>query len=118
MLRVDYDVEYGEILYRQTSDKKLIVLKIHWANALCAFIFHYKEDDGTRMAQLVSFFADEQHLRNYEKSCNGDCLAFVSDVGRIASIKLNLYYKQSQVLLKHFVKAGHKVTCYYKKPKL
>ena len=116
MLNVDYRVEYGEIKIRQTSDKKLYTIKIHWANALCAFIYHYKKD-GKRWASLKGFFGDEQHVKNVAKENNGDCLIWISEVGKITSIKLNLYYKESNTLLKHFVKAGYKVECYYKEPK-
>lgn len=114
MLRVDYKVTYGVIKYKQ-NDGKVFSIKIHWANALCAFIYHYKREDGTKMAQLVGFFADEQHIKNCENSW-GDCLSFLS--GKVMSIKLNMYYhKECNVLLKHFVKCGHEVKCYYKEPK-
>lgn len=115
MLRVNYKIEYGEVKYRQTSDNRIYTIKIHWANALCAFIHHRKDNEGTKWADLVAFFADEQHIKNCEKSWDGDCLDFL--MGKVTSIKLNLYYQESKTLLKHFVKAGHKVTCYYKEPK-
>lgn len=115
-LRVDYKIKYGEIKHRQRSDNRTFTIDIHLANALCAFIYHYKKD-GEKWSQLISFFADEQHIKNLEKSWNGNPLQFLTDVGTITSIKLNLYYRESNVLLKHFVKAGYKVTCYYKEPK-
>ena len=115
MLRVDYKITYGEIKVRQNSDNRLETIKIHQANALCAFIYHYKEDDGTKMAKLVSFFADEQHIKNCEKNFKShDCLDFF--MGKIVSVKLNLYYKESNILLKHIVK-HHEVKCYYKEDK-
>jgi len=46
MLRVNYKITYGEIKVRQASDNKLYTNKIHPANALCAFIYHYKAEDG------------------------------------------------------------------------
>lgn len=114
MLRVDYKIKFGEIKYRQASDGKVFKIDIHWANALCAFCNHYKEEDGTKMTQLVGFFADEQHIKNCEKKLSShDCLDFL--MGKVEGIKLNLYYKESNILLKHFVK-HHKVTCYYKEP--
>ena len=114
MLRVNYKITYGEIKVRQKSDNRLATVKIHSANALCAFIYHYKEEDGTEMAQLISFFGDEQHIKNCEKNfASHDCLDFF--MGKIVSVKLNLYYKESNILLKHIVK-HHKVTCYYEEP--
>jgi hypothetical protein len=37
-------------------------------------------------------------------------------MGKIVSVKLNLYYKESNILLKHIVK-HHEVKCYYKEDK-
>ena len=113
MLRVNYKITYGEIKVRQKSDNRLVTVKIHWANALCAFIYHYKAEDGTKMVQLISFFADEQHIKNCEKSY-GDPLDIF--MGEIVSVKLNLFYKESNILLKHIVKY-HEVKCYYKEDK-
>ena len=117
MLRVDYRIEYGVIKVRQERNdgSKVFTIKIHWANALCAFIHHRVDEEGTKWADLVSWFADEGHLKRFANECDGDCLAFL--YGDIVSVKLNLYYKESMTLLKHIVKSGHKVTCYYKEPK-
>lgn len=113
MLRVNYKITYGEIKVRQKSDNRLVTVKIHWANALCAFIYHYKAEDGRKMVQLISFFADEQHIKNCEKSY-GDPLGIF--MGEIVSVRLNLFYKESRTLLKHIVK-HHEVKCYYKEDK-
>lgn len=117
-LRVNYNIEYGEIRYKQRNDLQRIAIKIHCANALCAFIHHYKSEDGKTMCPLVFFFANERHMNNCEKEWNGDTLAFLSYAGIGITIKLNTYYKESITLLKHFTKAGYKVTCYYKEPKI
>lgn len=112
MLRVDYKITYGEIKVRQKNDNRLVTIKIHWANALCAFIHHYKNENGEKMAQLISFFADEQHIKNCEKNfASHDPIDFF--YGKIVSVKLNLFYKESRTLLKHIVK-HHEVKCYYK----
>lgn len=113
MLQVDYKITFGEIKVRQKSDNRLVTVKIHWANALCAFIYHYKNENGEKMAQLISFFADEQHIKNCEKSY-GDPLDIF--MGEIVSVKLNLFYEESNILLKHIVK-HREVKCYYKEDK-
>ena len=113
MLQVDYKITFGEIKVRQKSDNRLVTVKIHWANALCAFICHYKNENGEKMSQLISFFADEQHIKNCEKSY-GDPLDIF--MGEIVSVKLNLFYEESNILLKHIVK-HREVKCYYKEPK-
>ena len=115
MLRVDYKITYGEIKVRQKSDNRLVTVKIHWANALCAFIHHYKNENGEKMAQLISFFADEQHIKNCEKNfASHDPIDFF--YGEIVSVKLNLFYNESRTLLKYIVK-HHEVKCYYKEDK-
>lgn len=114
MLRVNYKITYGEIKVRQASDNRLYTNKIHPANALCAFVYHYKAEDGTKMVQLIDFFADEQHIKNCEKNFSShDPIDLFC--GEIVSVKLNLFYKESRTLLKYIVK-HHKVTCYYKEP--
>lgn len=116
MLHVNYKITYGEIKVRQKSDNRLVTIKIHWANALCAFIYHYKAEDGTKMVQLINFFADEKHIKNCEKNFKShDCLDFF--MGKIVSVKLNLFYKESNTLLKYMVRDGLKVKCYYKEDK-
>ena len=42
MLRVDYTVTYGEVRVKNHDDSKTLTVKIHPANALCAFIYHYQ----------------------------------------------------------------------------
>lgn len=112
MLTVNYKVEYGEIRYRQQDkENEEQVIKIHKANALCAFIRHYSEE-GKECAELISFFADEQHIRNLEKEY-GDSLSYI---GEVTGIRLNIAYKESMTLLRHFVK-NHKVLCYYETQK-
>ena len=116
MVRVNYKIKYGEIKVRQASDNRETKVAIHWANALCAFVYHYKDDEGKKMVQLISFFADEQHIKNCMKNFpSHDCLDFF--MGKVVSVKLNLFYKESNILLKYFVRSGHKVTCYYKEDK-
>lgn len=115
MLQVNYKITYGEIEVRQASDNRLVTIKIHPANALCAFIYHYKDENGTKMAQVVGFFANEQHIKNCEKAFNShDPIDLIS--GEIVSVKLNLFYKESRTLLKYIVKQ-HEVKCYYKEDK-
>lgn len=93
-LQVNYKITYGEIKYRQASNNKLYTIKIHSANALCALIYHYKKD-GEKWSRLVTFFANEQHIKNFEKELSShDCLDLFN--GKITSIKLNLYYKRRQ----------------------
>lgn len=113
-LHVNYKITYGEIKCRQASDNKLYTIKIHSANALCALIYHYMKD-GEKWSQLVGFFANEQHIKNCEKNfASHDCIDLFN--GKITSVSLNLYYKESNILLKHFCK-HHVVKCYYKEPK-
>lgn len=112
MLNVSYLITYGEIKFRQDSDNKIYTVHIHFANALCAFI-HHRKKNGHKYHELITFFNDEKHIRNCEKNWDGDCLKFLSEIGKITNISLNLYYKNSKILLNHFTKAGYKVNCYY-----
>lgn len=117
-LSVNYKITYGE--YTEIQDKPdgtkgTYRIKIHWANALCAFIHHYTNDKGEKIAQLVNFYADEKHLKNVIKSW-GDPLTLGDHYTKVKNVKLNIYYKEAQTLLKALTKCGYKVTTYYKEP--
>ena len=65
-LRVDYKKPYGHYTLTQGENK----FKIHLCkcNALWAEIYHYKNDEGEKMIQLVSFVGDVQHMKNMAKN--------------------------------------------------
>lgn len=94
-------------------------IDIREANCLCAFI-HIRpaseEESGKYKGKyihtLYSFFVDGEHVKNIMKDNNGKLF-----MDEVISLSLNLYYKQSEKLLKIFTKAGYQVTCYYEKVK-
>lgn len=64
---------------------------------------------GRYIHTLYSFFADEQHMKNIlknEKSFFG--------MDKVLKCKLNLYFKEANILLKYFTRTGIKCECYYK----
>ena len=98
---------YKELLGKATIKQNghEFELEIRKGNCLAVVIcVDYQEDT----AQLYSFFADEKHLKNVIKG--NENKAFWDD---IVQIKLNLKHKEPNVLLKHFVKCGYEVVCYY-----
>lgn len=110
MLRVDYKTVYG-IVKVKNHDGRICNVKIHWANCLCAFCYHYQREDGTKMVQLWNFINDAQHIKNIMKD-------YKTLLGEdVVSVKLNVYYKEAQQLVKPMAQSGYKVTCYYKEPK-
>ena len=108
MLHVDYTTTYGVVRIKQCG--KVYSAHIHSANALCAFIYHYKEN-GTKMVQLVMFLSDKKHIDNIMKN-EGNLLG-----ENVVSVKLNVYYKEARTLIEPMCKSGYKVTCYYEEPK-
>lgn len=114
MVRVNYNIEYGTIKVKSAADeKKLLPVKIHQMNGLAAFIYHYKDDDGQKMAQLWMFLGDMQHVNNIMKNSDDHTLLGTS----VVSCKLNVYYKEARQLIEPMCKSGYKVECYYKEPK-
>lgn len=110
MLRVDYTTTYGVVRVKNL-DGRICNVKIHWANALCAFCYHYKKEDGTKMVQLWNFLADTQHIKNIMKE-------YKTLLGEeVVSVKLNVYYKEAQTLVKPMAQSGYKVEVFYKEPK-
>lgn len=112
----------GTIDIEQELDGKKYkyTLQIRQGNCLAVIIYVRKatpeelaeNPEGKWYHQLYTFYSDEQHLKNI--------LKHEKDVlfgEKVTSIKLNLYYKECNTLLKYYVRSGHKVTCFYKEPK-
>lgn len=86
---------------------------IFGGNCLCVFTYFFKDKKtGKQMESFTSFLGDEQHIKNCVKD-GWDICPYVN----VRSIRLNLYYKEAQILAKYFTMQGHKVVCYYKEPK-
>ena len=114
-LRVDYRIEYGSIKVKSAADeKKLVTVKFHPANCECgAFIYHYKDERGVKMASLWNFLSNKQHIKNIMDNSSDHTLLGTS----VVSVKLNMYYKQARMIVEACAKSGYKVECYYKEPK-
>lgn len=113
MVRVDYSIEYGEIKVKSANGNNQIKVKIHPINGLAAFIYHYKDENGTKFAQLWMFLGDMQHVKNIMKNSEDHTLLGTS----VVSCKLNVYYKEARQLVEPMCKSGYKVECYYKEIK-
>lgn len=103
------------------GNKHSFPIQIRKGNCLAVFMYIYKQQEPKDpekpwVHQLVLFFADEQHIKNCLKDHQKDGFKSIFN-GQLKNIKLNLYYKQSQVLLKYMTRDGLKVQTYYKEPK-
>lgn len=107
-LRVDFKAKMGEVMLKQNDN--LFAIDICQANATCAFIYNYKNDEGEVEHILQGFFADKQHVNNLIKE-NTELF-----YGKILSVKLNMWYKENADVLKYFTRMGKEVTCYYQEP--
>lgn len=93
-------------------------IQIREANVLACFLHIWKDPtpkDPERPwhHDLQMFFADEMHMKRCLKKHTFEQLF----MGKLTNIKLYLYYKEMQTLQKYMVRAGLKVTGYYKEPK-
>lgn len=96
-------------------------IQIRQGNCLAVFLHIYKQKEPADpqkpwVHDLVCFFVDERHLRNCVKDYTKDAFKGIF-WGDIKNIRLNLYYKDMQILLKYMVRDGLEVQCYYKEPK-
>ena len=94
-------------------------LQIRASNCFAVFLYIRKEkepEDPRRpwIHTLVSFFGNEQHLKNCLKE-NGSFEYWLG--GKLANIKLNVYYPEMEKLAKYMAKSGLNVGVYYKRPK-
>ena len=113
MLRC-YD-KMGELTISQDQQgvERRFKINIYTCNALAAFVYdnYWTETETGKKHHdqtLYSFFADTQHAKNILK--NEKTLFY----DKVTSIKLNLFFKEAMPLMKILVKAGYKVTAYYK----
>lgn len=107
-LNVDFKAKMGEVMLKQNDN--LYAIDICQANATCAFISHHTDEHGDKWNTLQGFLSDKQHVKNLIKD---KCELFY---GKILSVKLNMWYKDSKDILTYFVRMGHKVECYYQEP--
>lgn len=81
-------------------------IQIRRGNCLAVFIYVCQKEDGSYNHALYNFFADEKHLKNIIKEYGNP----FSD--EIKSVKLNMKYKESFILLKSFIQF-FPIDCYY-----
>ena len=104
-LRVDFKAVMGELTLKQGENK----FKIHIcaANAVCAFIYEYKDEKGETMCRLMNFLDSKQHITNLLKKKQE------LFEGKVTKVKLNLRYDNSKEILRYFTRMGVKVECFY-----
>ena len=114
-LRVNFNAIMGEVILKQTSRLDGTVRKykinICAANAVCAFIYEYKDERGETMCHLMNFLDSPQHITNLLRKKQE---LFEGDVTKV---KLNLAYDNCKQILRYFTRMGNKVECYYKEGK-
>lgn len=108
------------LVQEKDGKKKSFPIQIRRGNVLAIFMHVYKDEhpqDPARpyVHQLMSFFCDERHIKNILKDCKKDLFKELF-WGDIKNIKLNMYYKECNTLLKYMVRDGLKVQCYYEEP--
>lgn len=93
-------------------------IQIREGNCLAVFIYVYKEKEPEDpkhpyVHQLVNFLSDEKHIKNIVEEYKTNVFASMFMASEIKKVKLNLFFKESNTLLKYMVRDGLKVECYY-----
>ena len=108
---------------RKDEDKpRKYKIQIRQGNCLAVFLHVYKFknlEDPKRcwMHQLINFLDDEQYIKNIVKEEKENVFAYMLSADWIEKVELNLFYTESNTLLKYMVRDGLKVKCYYKEDK-
>lgn len=110
---IDKKDEKGRQVYNKFK------VQIRLSNCLATFIYVSKIENPTQPKlcwwhDLVMFFIDERHLKACLKDYKEDAFCHLF-AGTLKNIKLNLYYKDMQILMKYMIRDGLKVNAYYKK---
>ena len=108
---------------RENEDKpRKYKIQIRQGNCLAVFLHVYKfknleDPKKCWMHQLINFLGNEQHIKNEFKERKTNVFAWILSADWIDKVELNLFYKESNTLLKYMVRDGLKVKCYYKEDK-
>lgn len=97
-------------------------IQIRKSNCLMCAIHVHKVDNPKNPKlcwrhDLVMFFVDERHLKNCLKDYEQGFFFKNLFSGELHNIRLNLYHKECQTILKYMVRDGLRVSCYYKEDK-
>ena len=107
------------MVQNRNGEARKFEIQIREGNCLAVFLHVYKNEHPADPAkpwvhQFINFLSDTQHLRNIIKRQKKDVFAWMISADSIESVKLNLFYKESNTLLKYMVKDGLTVECFYK----
>ena len=110
---IDKKDERGRQVYNKFN------IQIRNSNCLATFIHVCKIDNPENPKlcwrhELVMFFIDERHLKECIKKKKKNAFSYLF-AGELRNIKLNLYFKDMQTLMKYMIRDGLKVNAYYKK---
>ncbi len=125
-------------LVQQNEDEKVsrkYKIQIRQCNGLACFVHIYKSENppDSKLGwfhHIVDFFINKPSLDAAIKKFNAEHRKtktkneerfFDSRFGgKIEKIKLNMFFRECNILLPYFLRDGHKVECYFKsvKPKL
>lgn len=117
-----WEIVDGEIVDKKDDKGRQVYnkfkIQIRDSNTLACFLHIWKDPNPKNPNlpwhhDLVSFFADDAHLKRCLKK--GGFEYWLS--GKLTNIKLNIYYKNMEKLAKYMAKDGLKVQIYYKEPK-
>lgn len=110
-LRVNFKSIIGTCTLVQT-EKDGNVSKFHLdicqCNALAAFIWKHKNEQGETLHDLIAFFMDTQHATKLFKD------GFMPHNQKFVNFKINVATLQGRMIALVLTKAGYKVIAYYK----
>ena len=100
-------VELGYMIVKCDGKEERVSLR--QSNALTCWIYVYQEN-GKWYHTLYDFWADEQHVKNLDKSG----YKVLREQDGIVEIGLNLYHKECKKILDIIIRHGYQVNVFYK----
>ena len=108
MLNVDYKKPYG--YYTLTQGESKFKINLCKANAMWAEMNFYKNEEGTKMAQLYSFLNDYKHVQNCFKNGGTHIESCNNYVFYAKNIKESGYEEDIWKTIRLLAENGKKVT--------
>ena len=96
---------------------KRFKIDLYTCNGLFVGCYHYKNEQGEKVYDLVTFACDVEHFKRCLGLVKGYDNTFRSTYSYFTAWKLNAHYKVAWAMAKQLVKAGFNVHIYNKEPK-
>ena len=114
-----WEDKLGSVVLVETHNgvTKRFKIELYTCNGLFVGCYHYKNEQGRKVYDLVTFACDAEHFKRCLGLVKGYESTFDKPYGYFTRWKLNAYYREAWTMARLLVKAGFNVNIFTKAPK-